>query len=176
MNKHTLIVIIASVVIAISVGFSGWNVYAAEQVEFMKTEQYFSYFGFMNGGKITVCNPLPFYANFNDVKISMIFDERNVGVLSFSEIQLEPNSEVEVQGEFASENFKEAQYLSLHFDSMYNDVIPNRIDQEKMNVITEIQTNIIGVIPYSTTNQYPGLEFWKLMEDDENYSCKTVEK
>ncbi|MGI9567255.1 MAG: hypothetical protein ACR2LL_09625 [Nitrosopumilus sp.] len=173
MNKHTLVVIIASVVIAISVGFSGWNIFASEQVDLMITEEHFSYFGLMNSGKISVCNPLPFYANFNEIRISMIFDERSIGVLSFSEIQLEPNSEVEVQGTFTSENFKEAQYLSLHFDSMYNDVIPTRIDQEKMNVVTEIQTNIIGVIPYSVTNQYPGLEFWNVMEDREDYSCQS---
>ena len=54
---------------------------------------------------------------------------------------------------------------------MYNDVIPTRIDQEKMNVETEIQTNIIGIIPYFVTNQYPGLEFWNAMEDREDYSC-----
>jgi len=85
-------------------------------------------------------------------------------VLSISEIYLEPNSETEIQGKFTSETFEEAQYLSLHFDGMYNNVIPTRIDQEKMNVVTEVQTKIIGLIPYSVTNQYPGLEFWKMME------------
>ena len=69
--------------------------------------------------------------------------------------------ETKIQGKFTFETFREVQYLSLHFDSMYNDVIPTRIDQEKMNVVMEIQTKIIGVIPYSTTNQYPGLKFWK---------------
>ena len=119
-----------------------------------------------------MCNPLPFSASFNNVEISMIFDGRDIGVLSASDVFLEPNSETKIQGIFISETAKEAQYLSLHFDSMYNDVIPTRIDLEKMNVVTEIQTKIIGVIPYSITNQHPGLEFWKMMEDiDNKYSC-----
>jgi len=172
MNKHTIIVIVASIVIILAIGFSAWNIFSADQIQFKAVKQNFSYFHLINNGKISMCNPLPFPANFNDVKISMFFDGRNIGVLGISEIQLEPNSETKVQGKFTSETFKEAQYLSLHFDSMYNDVIPTRIDQEKMIVVTEIQTKIIGVIPYFTTNQHAGLEFWKMMEDSsKKYSC-----
>jgi len=34
MNKHTVIVIISSIVIAGPFVFAGWNIYAAEQVRF----------------------------------------------------------------------------------------------------------------------------------------------
>jgi hypothetical protein len=172
MNKHAIIVIVASVVIVASIGFSVWNIFSADYVQFKAVEQNFSYFDLMNNGKISMCNPLPFSASFNNVKISMIFDGRNTGVLDMSDVYLEPNMETKIQGKFTSETAKEAQYLSLHFDSMYNNVIPTRIDQEKMNVVTEIQTKIIGIIPYSITNQHSGLEFWKMMEDVNNeYSC-----
>ena len=33
-----------------------------------------------------MCNLLSFYTNFNDIKISMNFDERNIGVLDMSEV------------------------------------------------------------------------------------------
>jgi len=172
MNKHTIIVIVASVVIVASIGFSAWNIFSADYLQFKAVKQNFSYFDFMNNGKISMCNPLPLSASFNDVKISMIFDGRDIGVLDASDVFLEPNSETKIQGKFTSETAKEAQYLALHFDSMYNDVIPTRIDLEKMIVVTEIQTKIIGVIPYAIINQYSGLEFWKMMEDvDNKYSC-----
>ena len=100
MDKHTLIVIVASVVIVSAIGFSVWNIFSAGNVEFMATTQNFKYFELINNGKVSMCNPLPFYANFNDVKISMIFDGRTIGVLGLSEVQLEPNSETKVQGKF----------------------------------------------------------------------------
>ena len=172
MNKHTIIVIAASIVIVASIGFSAWNVFSADYLQFKAVKQNFSYFDLMNNGQISMCNPLPFFASFNGVKISMIFDGRDIGVLYTSDVVLEPNSETKIQGKFTSETAKEAQYLSLHFDSMYNDVIPTRIDLEKMMVQTEIQTKIIGIIPYSITNQYHAFEFWEMMEDvDNEYSC-----
>ena len=172
MNKHTTIVIIASIVIIISIGFSAWNIFSAEQVQFKAIKPSFSYFDLMNQGRINMCNPLPLSASFNNVGIKMIYDGREIGTLDISQVFLESNSESELQGELSFESFKEFQYLSLHFDGMYNNVIPTRIDVEKMNVITEIQTDIIGVIPYTTSNQYIGLEFWKMMEDsDGKYHC-----
>jgi hypothetical protein len=101
-----------------------------------------------------------------------MFEGRNVGTFTISNIILEPNSEITVQGKFISEIFEESQYLSLHFDSMYYEVIPIRIDIERMDVVTEISTNIVGFVPFTITNQYPGLEFWKMMNDvDEKYKC-----
>jgi len=172
MNKHTVIVIVASIAIAGSIVFSSWNIFSADQIQFKAVKQNFSYFELLNNGKISICNPLPFYADFDTVKIFMIYEGRNIGVLGLSGVFLEPNSEIEIQGKFTSDSFKEIQYLSLHFDAMYNDVIPTRIDQEKMNIVTEIQTKIIGFIPYSISNQYPSFEFWKMMEDNnKEYSC-----
>jgi len=172
MNKHTAIVIIASVVIIISIGFSAWNLFSTEQVQFKTANPNFKYFDLINNGKITMCNPLPLSASFNSVSIKMIYEGREIGTFDMSRVFLESNSETEIQGKFSSESFKESQYLSLHFDGMYNNVIPTRINVENMNVITQIQTNVIGVIPYAATHQYHGLEFWKMMEDsDGKYRC-----
>ena len=174
MNKHATITIIASIIIVGSLGFSSWNVFAAEQIQIKAVKDgYFSYFDLMNNGKIIVCNPLPLPTNFKEIKISMIYNERNVGSSDFPQIFLEPNSETILQGEFLSDNFKESQYLSLHFDGMYNGVIPSRIDTENMKIILGVNTQIIGFIPYSITTQYQGLQFWNLMNDQNNdYSCK----
>ncbi len=173
MNKHTIIVIVASIVIAASLGFSALNIFSAEQLQFRDAKQEdFKYFDLMNNGEISVCNNLPFYASFNDIRIIMMYDNRNVGEFTVSNIVLESNSEGIVRGKFTSETFEESQYLSLHFDSMYYGVIPIRIDLERMNVITEINTNIVGVIPYTITYQYPGFDFWEMMNDkNDEYNC-----
>lgn len=173
MNKNATIVIIASFVIVVSLGFSAWNIFSAEQIQFRESKHGdFKFFDLMNNGKISVCHDLPFYADFKDIRIIMMYDGRDIGTFTISNIVLNPNSETTVQGKFTSETFKESQYLSLHFDSMYYGVIPIRIDIERMEVVTEINTNIVGFIPFTIINEYPGLEFWKMMNNtNEEYNC-----
>ena len=48
--------------------------------------------------------------------------------------------------------FEEIQYLSMHFDAMFLDTIPVRIDPTKMVIITETQLQIVGFIPFSVTD------------------------
>jgi len=173
MNKNTAVVIIASFVIVVSLGFSAWNIFSAEQIQFREAKhEDFKFFDLMNNGQISMCNDLPFYADFKDIRIIMMYDGRNIGTFTISNIILDPTSEITAQGKFTSETFKESQYLSLHFDSMYYGVIPIRIDIERMKVATEISTNILGFIPFTITNEYPGLKFWKMMNNtDEEYNC-----
>ena len=169
MNKHTIIVIIASVLIAGTVGFTFLNAVLAEQIQFTVTDQDdFRYFGLINEEKILLCNPTPFYTSFDNFQIRMVYEKRDVGKLSFPGAFVAPNSNVTKQGKFTTNAFEEVQYLSMHFDSMFLGTIPVRIDPTKMIIVTEIQTKIIGVIPYTITNQYSALEFWEMMNSDKN--------
>ena len=43
---------------------------------------------------------------------------------------------------------------------MFSGSAPERIDPRKIILVTQIDAPIIGVIPYSVTNQYSGLYFW----------------
>lgn len=172
MNKHVVIVIIASIIIASPIVFSGWNIFAAEQLQFSRAEERFNYFDIINDGKISVCNPLPFYLNFNRINIVMIFDEKSKGSFGIPGTTLPPVSSSVLEGVFKSQTFEEAQYLSLHFDGMFGSSAPVRIDPSRFFIITEIQTPIIGVIPYSVTKQYSGLDFWNIMnEKNDVFSC-----
>ena len=55
---------------------------------------------------------------------------------------------------------------------MFNGVIPSRIDTHYMLIVTEIETKVIGFIPYSIYKYYPGLQFWDIMNDQNNeYGC-----
>ncbi len=173
MNKHTVIVIISSIVIAGPFVFAGWNIYAAEQVQFAGIEQErFNYFDMINDIEIKVCNPNPFYVVFNKINIIMIFDQKDKGIFSIQGVTLSPLSTTTLEGKFSSETFEEAQYLSMHFDGMFGGALPTRIDPNRFAIVTEIHTPILGMIPYSITQQYSGLDFWKMMNDkDGQFSC-----
>ena len=43
---------------------------------------------------------------------------------------------------------------------MFYGSAPERIDPRQLTIITQIQAPIIGIIPYTITNQYSGLYFW----------------
>jgi hypothetical protein len=173
MNKHSVIVIIASIVIAGTLVFTALNIYAADQIQLRVTDQEgFRYFKLINDGMISICNPLPFYASFNDFNIIMFYEGNNKGTFSVQGIVLEPNSGITTRGKFSSDSFEEVQYLSLHYDAQFSGTGPIRIDPAKLEIVTEIHTPIVGFIPFSVTNQYSGLKFWEMMNSDsEEYSC-----
>jgi hypothetical protein len=172
MDKHTTVVIGASIIIAGIVGYSVWNIFAADQIQFQVANQDdFRYFGLINEEKISICNPSPFYTSFNYVKIKLNFEGRDIGELNFPGALVAPNSEITSEGKFTTEVFEEVQYLSMHFDGMFLDAIPQRIDPAKMVINTEVQVQIIGIIPFSVSNQYSALEFWKMMNSNDEYSC-----
>ena len=146
-----------------------WNVFSAEQIQFRAVNQEdFRYFGFINEENISICNPTSFYTSLNNFKIKMIFEGREIGELNFPRVMLAPNSDITMKGKFTTEVFEEAQYLSMHFDSMFMDTIATRINPTKMTINTEAQILIIGFIPFSVTKDYSALEFWEMMNSDEN--------
>jgi len=173
MNKHTAIVIIASFIIAGPFVFAAWNIYAVQQVQFVGTEEKrFLYFDMINYGEINLCNPNPFYVVFDKMDIKMIFEQRDKGLLSIQGTTLPPSSVTTLEGKFTSETFEEAQYLSMHFDLMFGGSAPIRIDPSKFAIATETHTPIMGIIPYSITQQYSGLDFWNMINNkDGQFSC-----
>ncbi len=173
MNKHTAIVIIASFIIAGPFVFAAWNIYAVQQIQFVGTEEKkFNYFDMINDGEINVCNPNPFYVVFDKMDIIMIFEQKDKGLLSIQGTTLPPLSVTTLEGKFTSETFQEVQYLSMHFDGMFSGSAPIRIDPSKFAIATEARTPIIGIIPFSVTQQYAGLDFWNMMNDkDGQFSC-----
>jgi len=172
MNKHTVIVIIASFVIASPFVFAAWNIYAAGQLQFSGIEQdNFRFFDMINSGKIAMCNPLPFYTSFDDVNIEIIYEGTNKGTLNVPMVVLAPNSFTITEGKFTSELFQEAQYLAMHFDGIFSGSFPIRIDPVKMNIETEFTTKIFSLIPISVSKQYSGLEFWNMMNDKNRLTC-----
>lgn len=173
MNKHTVIVSIGIIVIVSAFAYSGWNIYAVEQLQFsVADKEKFNYFDIINDAKVSVCNPLPFYVNFNEFNMIMVFEGKDKGIFSVQGTTLPPWSSLEIEGNFHSETFQEIQYIALHFDGMFSESTPVRIDPRKLVIVTEIETPIIGVVPYTVTKQYSGLDFWNAMNDDGKFSCQ----
>jgi len=173
MNKHTAIVIIASFIIAGPFVFAAWNIYAVQQIQFVGTEEKkINYFDMINDGEINLCNPNPFYVVFDKMDIIMIFEQKDKGLFSIQGTTLPPSSVTTLEGKFTSETFEEAQYLSMHFDLMFGGSAPIRIDPSKFAIATETHTPIMGIIPYSITQQYSGLDFWNMINNkDGQFSC-----
>ncbi|NIR86118.1 LEA type 2 family protein [Candidatus Bathyarchaeota archaeon] len=174
MNKHAIIVIVAIIAIVGTLGFSLWNVSAAEQIQIRGVEDdgYFSFFNLVNNKKVVMCNPYPIPVNLKEVRISMEYTGEDVGRIHFPQVFLEPNATSTLQGKLISDNFKQMQYLGLHFDGIHNGAIPSRININHMNIVVEYDTPIFGVIPYTVTEEYPNLSFWNFMNNQNTkYTC-----
>lgn len=172
MERHTVIAIIAISAIILSVGSSFWNVYASNNLQMRGMDGTFSFYELTTNKMIQVCNTLPIMASFEKFSIYIFFDGELKGTYSVDDTTVMPNSIMNFAGKYASESFAESQYIAFHFDGMFGETTPIRIDPRKLNVMTEFQTPILGFIPYSTVNQYSGLEFWNLMnEKNEKFGC-----
>ena len=172
MDKYTIISIIAISILVVTVGFSVLNILAAETLQFRGTDGDFSFFGLNEKGTIEVCNTLPFFSTGDKLNIFIYFDKEVQGTYSFDEFTIFPMSSGIIKGTFNSESYAESTYIFFHFDGMFSGSTPLRIDPSKMIVVTEIQTPIIGIIPFSVTKQYSSLEFWDMMNDkNEVFRC-----
>ena len=173
MNPHTIIVAIASVVIAGTVAFSAFGVVVADGIRLgAPDDEGFSYFRMINGEKVSVCNPTMLYARINGLDITIINGGSQIGQLSLPGRFLEPNSAYVEQGQFTTGVQEEVQYLALHFDAMANDVIPQRIDPASLVITTEVRASILGFVPYSATKSYQAFDFTDMMNGiGEEHAC-----
>jgi len=165
MNRHTAIVVISSVIIAGTLGFSASNVVVAEGIHFEKSGETFSFFDMINRGSITICNTMPLYAYVDNISVTISNDGKQVGQLVLAERVIEPGLKRTYQGSFMTNSLEEAHYLALHFDAMYEGVIPERIHASSLVVTTSVDTRILGVIPYHATSSYQALAFIDSMND-----------
>jgi hypothetical protein len=170
MDKHSKITIIAIVVIIIPFVYSGLNIYAATQVHYRWSEyDKFNYFTMSNNGNLELCNGLPYWVNFKKIDITTFYNLENKGTFTVEPLIITPYSHTTQRGVFYSENLTEAQYLFMEIDFELNGGTV-RLDPSKMNILVNIDTPIIGIIPYSTTIKYSGFDFNKIMKEDK-FEC-----
>ncbi len=168
MNKHFIIVIIASIIILGTVGHSIWNIYATDQLQLSVNGETFRYNKAMtNEDKFVLCNPLPLPVSFNHFGITVFFEDEIQAVFSMQGTTIQPKSSKVLESKFFTEEYTESQYLLMHFDHTFegNQI---RIDPKKMTIETEFQTPFLGVIPFSNAQQFTSFDFWNVLNEKDS--------
>ena len=162
-DKYTIITIAAIIVIVVPFAYSGMNIFAAQNMDFSWTEEEFRYFELTNNKDILVCNRTPIPVNVEQIRFSIFFENNERGEYYTSPLTLEPGENI-VEGKFRSQTFAAHQYFLMEIDSQLTGGSEIRHDLRRLVIVAGIDTPIIGIIPYSTIQQYDALEFFDMMK------------
>jgi hypothetical protein len=85
-------------------------------------------------------------------------------MFTIDSLNITPSASIIRNGTFSTDEYNVAKQLFMQMDFEFDggDI---SIDPSKMFVLVNINTPIIGVIPYSTTTEYTGFNFDKIMKD-----------
>jgi len=170
MNKHSIITIIAIIVIVIPIAHSGLSIVGVQQLEYRwDSPGEFSYFTMLNNGEMEFCNTLPFWMSFHSFDVSAFYQKDQLGIFSVQPTTINPLSSIVKEGIFSTEEMSEAQHILMTFDFEFNGG-NIRLDPNQFVIVVSANTPILGIIPYSTTMQMSGFEFDQIM-NTEDLSC-----
>ncbi len=170
MNKHTIITVIAIVVIVVPFTYSALSIVGAQQLEYRwDNPGEFTFFTMLNEGEIEFCNTVPFWISFQKFEISTFYQSDHLGSFIVQPLTINPFSSTVQEGIFSSEEMSESQHIFMTFDFMFNGG-NIRLDPNQFIIAITTDTPILGIIPYSTTSQISGFEFDKMM-NAEDLSC-----
>ena len=170
MNKHSIITIIAIIIIIAPFAYSGLSIFGIQQLEYRwDNPGRFSFFTMSNHGDVEFCNTVPFWISFENFKVETYYDTNHMGSFSVNPTTINPLSATIQKGVFSSDEISASQhmFITLDFEFDGGDI---RLDPNKFMVVIRANTPIIGIIPYSTTTQMTGFDFDKKM-NSENLSC-----
>lgn len=173
MNRHTIIVIVSCVVIASTIGYSILNLLNVSSLQFrVAGKEEFDLFSLVSGTKLEVCNPSDLPITFNSYEISSIYNGDRLGTFHLEGSQILPKSSISLRGEFDAGDEKTANIMSLFLDSEIQGKDVSRIDAKKLEIVTEMRISLLGIIPYTVSNNYDGSEFFDLMNGkDGSFEC-----
>lgn len=170
MNKHSIITVIAIVVIIIPIAHSGLSIVGTQQLEYRwDNPGEFTFFTMLNQGEMEFCNTMPFWITFQKFEISTFYQSEHLGSFVVKPLTIDPYSSVVQEGIFTSEGMSEAQHIFMTFDFMFNGG-NIRLDPNQFIITINTDTPILGIIPYSSTTQMSGFDLDKMM-NSENLSC-----
>jgi len=170
MNKHTVITIIAIIVIVIPFAYAGLSIVGVGQLEYRwDNPGEFTFFTMLNQGEMEFCNTIPFWITFQKFEISTFYQSEHLGSFVVQPLTIKPYSSVVQEGIFSSQEISEAQHIFMTFDFMFNGG-NIRLDPNQFIILVSADTPILGIIPYTFTTQISGFEFDKMM-NAEDLSC-----
>lgn len=164
-NKHTIIVIVSIIVIASSLGYSSLNLISANSLQF-KWASDFDYLSVLYGKNMVACNGSDYPASFSKYSFTIFYDSDQIGKFTTSGAMVQPHSEANISGKFAADDKQVSQMFFSFLDTELHGTDVARIDADKMNVIAALDYTILGVIPFSITQEYSGQEFLEMMNKD----------
>jgi len=170
MNKHSIITIIAIIVIIIPIVYSGSNVAGAQQLEYRwDNPGEFNFFTMLNEGEMEFCNTMPSWITVQKFEISTFYQSELLGSFTVEPLTINPYSSTVQEGIFKSKEISEAQHIFMTFDFMFNGG-NIRLDPNQFMITIQTDTPILGIIPYSSTTQMSGFDFDKVM-NSQDLSC-----
>ena len=170
MNKHSIITVIAIVVIIIPIAHSGLSIVGTQQLEYRwDNPGEFTFFTMLNQGEMEFCNTMPFWITFQKFEISTFYQSEHLGSFVVRPLTIDPYSSIVQEGIFTSEGMSEAQHIFMTFDFMFNGG-NIRLDPNQFIITIDTDTPILGIIPYSSTTQMSGFDLDKRM-NSEDLSC-----
>ncbi len=172
MDKHLGIVLVASAVIAASIGYSAFNVSTWEQVQIKWNERSsFSFVSFLRGGVIEVCNTSFTPLKFNQLSMVTLYQGEEVARFTTGGATVQPNSMVELAGKTELREGTDRMVSGFIDVGNSGGKMPS-LDEGAITVQTSLEANILGVIPITVTSEYTGPEFLDMIEDRSGrYSC-----
>jgi len=163
MNKYSIITAIAIVVIVIPFAYSGLNIVGAQQLEYRwDNPEEFSFFTLSNSGEMELCNTMPFWTSFQKFEVATFYAGKHMGSFITNQLTINPSSSKVQEGIFTTETTAEAQRNFMTLDFMFNGGA-ERMDPDKFIILVQVDTPIIGIIPYSSTTQISGSDFDTMM-------------
>lgn len=170
MNKHSVITIIAIIVITTPFAYSGSSIISAEQMEYRwHSPGKFSFYTMSNHGEMEFCNALPMWTSFQKLEVATFYQSSHLGSFVVNQVTMNPNSSTIDEGVFLSDQVASAQHLFMTLDFEFDggDI---RLDPNELVVVVQVDTPIIGLIPYSTSTQIAGFDFDTMM-NAEDLTC-----
>lgn len=170
MNKHSIITVIAIIIIITPFAYSGLSIFGMQQIEYRwHNPGNFSFFTMSNHGEMEFCNVTPFWISFQKLDVSTFYDVNHIGTFSVEPLTVDPFSSTIQKGIFSSEELLASQhiFMTLDFEFDGGDI---RLDPNKLIVMVRAHMPILGIIPYSTTSQISGFDFDEIM-NSEDLTC-----
>lgn len=170
-NRHAVIIIASIIVIGGSVGYSSLSLVSAKdlQVRWYQIDS-FDLLSIMFGGKLSICNNSALPASFASYSFDVIYEEKSLGKFSIEGATLAPHTSTMVGGKFTTDDKRVANILFASLDTaLSGSGQAARINPEHMEVVSTLETRIIGLVPFSITQKYAGPEFVQMM--NQRTSC-----
>lgn len=174
MKRHVVVGIVALFVIGVTVSFSLVNAVFLDnlQIRWHNEAGGFDYLTLVAGEqKVRLCNTAPVPLFVNQVTIAPFYDKEELGRFVIDGTVIPASASVDLFGTPVNTD-SSTDIMMMYLDTEFSGNDIARIDGSKMTVLTQVDTKILGLIPYSSTQVYPGDYFLDMMNyRDGSFAC-----